>query len=991
MRRRSLFLVLGLALLLAWPALAQNPTGKLSGHVTSDGKPLPGVTVTAASPNLQGTRNAVTSANGDYFFASLPPGEYSVTFELSGLDTVKLPVTVAAAQETSRDAEMAVTRLKEEIVVTGNLETISEGPQSATTFTQKLVNQLPVNRSLEDIVALAPGVHATGPGKGADSQLASFSISGAMSFESLFLINGVTVNENIRGQAFDLFIEDAVQETTTASAGVSAEYGRFSGGVVNVITKSGGNDFSGSFRTSFGNQRWQAFTPQTTTQTDKTIPTYEATLGGPALKDRLLFFAAGRQFDRTTTSNTAAPTRFPYAVEDNQKRYEGKLTAAITPSQSLIGSYIKIKETQAGNSFSTILDLASVYTRQIPAELATANYSGIFAQNFYLTGQYSQRKFTFENSGAPSTDLIAGTLLIARQLNNARYHSPTFCGICGPENRDNKDGLLKGSYFLSTAGLGTHELVGGLDQFKDIRRANNHQSGSDFRILGTTATFSGTDILPVFSPGSTIIQYNPIAQSSQGTDFKTDSAFVNDNWRLNDRFSFNLGLRYDKNDGRDAGGKLVAKDSAISPRVAAVFDPKANGDWVFNLSFAKYVAAIANSIADSSTAAGQPATFRWTYQGPAIMGLSQDDAIRNLFNWFNSVGGINNTQFLSLVNIPGLNTVVRGSLNSPNVQEYSFGVTKRLGSRGLVRADLIHRKFADFYANQTDLSTGQVATPSGHSDLTLVINNNSRLERKYDGVDLQARYRWNRFDVGGGWTISHAYGNWDGENFGSGPIPSDLFTYPEYRQQSWNLPNGDLAVDQRHKVNLYGIYTPISTDRHSLSVSVLQSYFAGLPYQAISTIALAGAGVPPSIPAFNYVQNPGYNTPPTTGLINYYFSSRAAFRTDNVLRTDLALNYQIKFSKLDLFLSPQVINIFNGHKIDTTDSRYFNTTVLTYDNGGACPNGDPKTGRCLPFNPFTDKPVEGKNFVKSSTFGQATNPIAFQQPRTFRFSVGLRF
>ncbi|HEY8020743.1 MAG TPA: TonB-dependent receptor [Thermoanaerobaculia bacterium] len=984
MRRRSLFLVLGLALLLAWPALAQNPTGKLSGHVTNDGKPLPGVTVTASSPNLQGTRSAVTSANGDYFFASLPPGEYSVTFELSGLDTVKLPVTVAAAQETSRDAEMAVTRLKEEIVVTGNLETISEGPQSATTFTQKLVNQLPVNRSLEDIVALAPGVHATGPGKGSDSQLASFSISGAMSFESLFLINGVTVNENIRGQAFDLFIEDAVQETTTASAGVSAEYGRFSGGVVNVITKSGGNDFSGSFRTSLGNQSWQAFTPLTTTQTDKTIPTYEATLGGPALKDRLWFFAAGRQFDRSSTGFTAAPTLVPYTIGDNQKRYEGKLTAALTPQHSLIGSYIKIDETQPGNSFQTILDLKSVYTREVPAELATASYSGVLGQNFYLTGQYAQRKFTFINSGAPSTDLIDGTLLIARQLTNARYHSPTFCGVCGPEKRDNKDGLVKGSYFLSTSGAGTHEIVGGLDQFKDIRLANNHQSGSDYRILGTTAVITSSgDILPVFNPGSTIIQFNPIAKSSQGTDFVTDSAFVNDNWRLNDRFSFNLGLRYDKNDGRNAGGDLVARDSALSPRVAAVFDPKANGDWVFNLAYAKYVAAIANSIADSSTAAGQPATFQWTYSGPPISGLSQDDALRAIFAWFNGTGGTNNTKDLTFVSIPGLNTVIRGSLDSPNVQEYTLGLTKRLGSRGLVRADFIHRKFTDFYAQRTDLGTGQVTTPTGHADLTLVVNDNKNLERKYDGVDIQARYRFTRFDVGGGWTISHSYGNFDGENFGSGPIPSDFTRWPEYRQASWNIPNGDLAIDQRHKVNLYGIYTPISTDRHSLSVSLLQSYFSGLPYQAVQTIALGSS----------IIHNPGYNNPPTSGNINYFFSGRGAFRTDNVFRTDLALNYQIKFSKIDFFLSPQIINVFNGHKIDTTDSRYFNTTVFTADNGGTCAHagagGGP--GTCLPFNPLTTKPVEGVNFQKGPNFGKAVNTIAFQQPRTFRFSVGLRF
>ena len=86
---------------------------------------------------------------------------------------------------------------------------------------------------------MAPAVHPSGPN-------GAYSISGAPSFESLFMVNGVTVNENTRGQPNSLFIEDAIQETTVATAGISAEFGRFSGGVINVVTKSGGNLFSGS-------------------------------------------------------------------------------------------------------------------------------------------------------------------------------------------------------------------------------------------------------------------------------------------------------------------------------------------------------------------------------------------------------------------------------------------------------------------------------------------------------------------------------------------------------------------------------------------------------------------------------------------------------------------------------------------------------------------------------------------------------------------------
>ena len=76
-------------------------------------------------------------------------------------------------------------------------------------------------------------------------------MAGGMSFEIQYLINGVVVNENLRGQALNLFIEDAIQETKISTGAIRSWYGRFGGGIVNMLTKSGGNTFSGSFRTTF--------------------------------------------------------------------------------------------------------------------------------------------------------------------------------------------------------------------------------------------------------------------------------------------------------------------------------------------------------------------------------------------------------------------------------------------------------------------------------------------------------------------------------------------------------------------------------------------------------------------------------------------------------------------------------------------------------------------------------------------------------------------
>ncbi|MFY9826357.1 MAG: TonB-dependent receptor [Thermoanaerobaculia bacterium] len=991
MRMRA-FVLVGLASALLWtwgPAYGQgNPTGKLSGRVTSGNGALPGVKVTVSSPNLQGTKSTTTTATGDYLFPSLPAGDYTVTFEREGLATEKQELKLAAAQSTTLDTEMAAAAVTEEIVVTGSLESISQTTQAATTYTKHLVDELPAGRTINQIVALSPGVQPNGPTKNTDTGLSNITISGAPTYENLFLLNGVVLNENIRGQAFDLYIEDAVQETTTATAGVSAEYGRFSGGVVNVVTKSGGNEFSGSFRATLNNQNWQEKTPLTTTQTNDTVPTYEGTLGGPVVHDRLWFFLAARARDQKQTLNTSV-TNISYDDEDNQKRYEGKLTATINPQHSFTGAYSKVEDKENGNSFLTILDTASLVNRETPQKLWSINYTGVLTENLLLTGQYSQRNFTFIGSGADSTDIIAGTLLLDRSRGNARYHSATFCGVCEPEKRDNKNGLVKLSYFLSSPSLGSHDLVGGYDTFNDIRLSDNHQSGSDYRVFGTGAIIQGTQIYPVFnSDGTTIIQFNPILQLSKGTAFKTNSFFANDTWRVSEGVSLGLGLRYDSNNGTNGQGATVAKDSKLSPRLSATFDPTKNGNWVLHASYAQYVAALANSIGDSSSAGGVPANFQWAYRGPAINTVagaplvSQDDALRTLFNWFFTNGGPTGPLPLITVSIPGGNTQIRGSLDSPNVKEYTAGVTVRLGSHGLVRTDLVHRDWADFYSARTDLGTGRVQLVTGPSDLTLVVNNNSLYNRKYDGLHTAWRYQpTGRLDFGGTWTLSHTVGNFDGENAGSGPILGGLQNFPEYIQARWNSPKGDLAIDQRNRVSVYGLYKIFTGESHNeLSVSVLQGFFSGHPYGAVGTVGVRA-----------FVTNPGYVTPPVRET--YYYTGRDAFRTPDVFRTDLSFNYAFRIGGLDLFVKPEVLNVFNSQRVDTTASTFFDTSVLTADNGGTCAHGGPggTAGPCQPFNPFTTSPVEGVNWQKGPNFGKAINPFGFEQPRTYRVGLGLRF
>ena len=172
--------------------------------------------------------------------------------------------------------------------------------------------------------------------------------------------------------------------------------------------------------------------------------------------------------------------------------------------------------------------------------------------------------------------LIRGTLLLDRSRGNTRYWTDTFCGVCDTEKRDNDDFFGKAEYFLSTKRFGSHSMTFGYDLFNDKRFANNHQSGSDYRILGTSSIIQGAGTAAVIYPqflgdGTTIIQWNPIPLPSVGSNFRTHSAFYNNAWRVTKRLTANLGVRYDKNDGQNQQGETVVTDDAWSPRLGCDF------------------------------------------------------------------------------------------------------------------------------------------------------------------------------------------------------------------------------------------------------------------------------------------------------------------------------------------------------------------------------------------------------------------------------------
>jgi hypothetical protein len=978
-------------LLVAAAASAQNPTGILTGNVTDGQVALPGVTVTVTSPTLQGARTGVTNENGDYVLKLLPPGEYGVVFTLDGFQTVETVIKISAAQTATVNAEMPQATIAEEITVTGNLETVSSTSVVAATATKQLVDDLPIGRTL------AAAVFTT-PGTGTINSLGDYvTISGAQTYENLWLLNGVVINENYRQQALPLYIEDAIQETTTQTAGVSAEYGRFAGGVITSITKSGGNQFTGSLRFTFDNPSWNEQRPLEAEPADKTNSQLEATLGGYAMKDKLWFFTAYRDIGERIDSFETSITRIPYDRVQTQSRFEGKLTWSITPEHRLIGTYFKVDEATDNSRYTAnIYDLASLVDREDPQELYAFNYNGVFSDNFFVEAQYSRRDYILGiGSGGLDTSEIGGTLLLDLNRSSRRYWSPTFCGagppVCPDKQRDNENYLAKASWFVSSPKTGSHDLTFGYDHFQEFNLEENHQSASDYRIYTSRANLFDTDgdgitetvgfpsILPSGNRRA-YFYYQPQLTPSVGSKLVTDSFYVNDRWRLNNNWSFNIGLRFDKNDGTDSAGYPVADDYRFSPRLAVSWDPKGNGEWLLSATASRYVMSIVGgNVGDSTSVAGLTGVYLY-YGGPPINPdtanpnyPTTEAALQAFFDWLRSVGGAfeyakDNNNWRFSPDYPGLTPVLLETLDSPYVDEYTIGVNKRFGGDGLLRVDYIHREFGSLYTSVVNLDTGTWTDPSGTSgDRAVLSNDQGDLERTYDGVYITGSYRiGDNLTLGGNYTWSQAKGNVIGETWNNGPIPVGI-NYPEAWEARWNMPSGYLAVDQTHRLRLWGSWDVFRTNWHRLNLGIVDSFATGTPYDAFAYIDSEGYANDPGYLAFDTVQY-------------YYFSKRGAYRWEDSNSFDLSLTYaftpKLWGRNVEIYVKPEVRNAFNEQAQISGD--------MTVETPYTHPDD------YTPFDPFTETPVEGVNWGKGPNFGQALQSTHYQTPRTYYLAVGIR-
>ena len=198
---------------------------------------------------------AVTGADGSFTLQSLPPGAYQARYDLQGFASVTEPVAVPLGGVVEQTIMLRAAGVAEQVSVTAQKPAPIATPVIGENFKHEEIEALATPRSLEGIAQVSPGLNENSPNQG------QVIINGAFGFDNVFMLNGVDVNDNLFGSPQNLFIEDAIQETQVLTSRISAEYGRFTGGVINAITKSGGNSYSGSFRINFLNPSWTKETP----------------------------------------------------------------------------------------------------------------------------------------------------------------------------------------------------------------------------------------------------------------------------------------------------------------------------------------------------------------------------------------------------------------------------------------------------------------------------------------------------------------------------------------------------------------------------------------------------------------------------------------------------------------------------------------------------------------------------------------------------------
>ena len=420
-------------LLLALPAVAQEQTGSIQGVVKdSSGAVLPGVTVEARSPSAVGVSTAVTDSNGNYRFPALPPGNYEVSASLQSFVPAKVTdALVTLGKQLTIDLTLKLAGVSESVTVTGESPLIDVKQNAAFASIQReTIDRMPKGRDFQSILKTAPGAQD-------ETKAGGIQIDGASGSENRWVIDGMDTTNLQNGTSGKTMLLDFVQEVQVKSSGYNAEFGGATGGVINVITRSGSNQFHGQGGTYYQNQNMQGsirpqvrFNPQHTNigETGMITPdddwTYWSPLadvGGPIMRDKLWFYGSlaytKNSYGRDATfytDPTKANRHFTWYDDHKYFNYNvstqlsNNLRVKFNASNQRDGNRRNAPTLQPDNAMN--LDPSTIYPNGVASKGMSLSTFDKNADGSINQAAFDSRWIKSSNSGNGTNDTYAGNV-----------------------------------------------------------------------------------------------------------------------------------------------------------------------------------------------------------------------------------------------------------------------------------------------------------------------------------------------------------------------------------------------------------------------------------------------------------------------------------------------------------------------------------------------------------------------------------------------------
>jgi hypothetical protein len=956
----------------AAPAFAQT-TGRIVGTIEdAQGAVLPGVTVTVTSPQLQGASTAITDATGQYRFPSLPPGPYHVKAELAGFKSAENDVRVGIDQTVTLALKLAVAGVAETVNVIGS-STVVDTTSTAGGISAgaEVFNNLPIARDFYGITKLAPGVTQDTYGP---------SIGGSSSAENQYIIDGLNttgVNTGVEGKTLNF---DFVQEVEVKTGGLNAEYGRLTGGAVNVLTKSGGNTFHGDFF-GFGEGGGLQATntsgsklPQTATTTLNTAhrADYGGDLGGYLVKDKVWFFGAFDrvdQRDEATILRTLAAPGSPAVgsivpADISKNLFAAKITLRPSQSHTITGTVFGDPNTRNGAIFTTannqqflINGPASTWQGTLDSGSVDSigRYEGVYGSGTLLAVSVGQHR---------EKEVYGGPGASTPQFLDQRVTPTQASGGFGVyDNQNFKRNVVKGDL---TKYWAAHTIKVGGD-FENITAVvDRFEGGAGQRIYtfaknGITyyrhryyvndqaAGFSRTD-------PTTWTILNPLEATPKT---QNASLYGQDSYKVLSNLSINYGVRWERQHvlGRDASAGF-ALNKNIAPRVGFVWDPTNTGKSKVYANYGRFYENIPQDI-NIRAFGGETQAFAYNF--------SQDPS---------------NT--IPLTTTPSKSSLLGGSsepvdpnLKGQYISEYLGGFEYELMPETTVGARVTYRTLGRVIEDFLVPSTGNyfIANP-GEGTLGQSLGfydgvttaPSPTAQRKNTQVELTLRKRHsNNWQFLGSYVWAKLEGNYDGTFQNStgqlDPNINSAFDYADFMVNSY----GQLSNQHKHQVKGDASYVVTGGPLDGLNIGGALHWYSGLPLTAYGY-------------SFAYSNWEYYLTP--RGSLGYGPAD---------YEVDLHIGYPFKLgstAKANLLLD--VFNVLNRQGATILDERY------NLQKDGPCGgipsnlcNGDggllaaPNTVNALTQLPNVNGSATNPDFLKAGA--------QFTLPRSLRIGLRLTF